>query len=308
MNAERIADRPLVSILLTSYNRERYLGAAIDSVLAQTYGCFELIVSDNCSTDRSVDIAREYARRDNRIRVSVNDRNIGQFENRWHAATLARGEYLKYHDSDDVMYPHCVETMVRALQGEPRAAFALSGSRAWPGGPCPMLLTPKLAYEREFLGGGAFHLGPAAAMFRTEAFRELGGFPIAGVASDYLFWLDACAKVSMLLVSGDLFYYRIHPGQLLADPRIQVEYAKATSAAWTKLHSPDCPLDDATREQAKRNFVYIQARGIVRRVRRGDFAGAAMIVKYAGIRAADWIRYLRPPRRSETAGVPMVTA
>jgi glycosyltransferase involved in cell wall biosynthesis len=308
MTADVMIERPLVSVLLTSFNRERYIAESIESVLAQTYERFELIVSDNCSTDRSAAIASEYARRDCRIRVYVNERNIGQFENRWHAATLARGDYLKYHDSDDVMYPHCLETMVRALHAEPRAAFALSGSRAWPGGPCPMLLTPRLAYEREFLGGGVFHLGPAAAMFRTEAFRELGGFPIAGVASDYLFWLDACARATVLLVPGDLFYYRIHAGQLLADPRVQVEYAKATSVAWAKLHSLDCPLDDATREQAKRNFVYVQGRGIVRRLRRGDFAGAAMILKYAGIRAADWLRYLRPPRRSESAGVPMVTA
>jgi len=308
MSADAAIDRPLVSVLVTSYNRERYLGVALESVLAQTYREFELIVSDNCSSDRSVEIARQYAQRDGRIRVSVNDRNIGQFENRRHAATLARGEYLKYHDSDDVMYPHCLETMVRTLQAEPRAAFALSSSRAWPGGPCPMLLTPRLAYEREFVGGGVFHLGPAAAMFRTHAFRELGGFPVAGVASDYLFWLDACAKVSVLLVPGDLFYYRIHPGQLLADPRIQVEYAKATSVAWAKLHAPECPLDDPTREQAKRNFVYVQARGVARRLRQGDLAGAAMIVKHAGIRGTEWIRYLRPPRRSETAGVPVVTA
>ena len=304
----RPTDRPLVSVLLTSYNRERYLAESIESVLAQTYDCVELIVSDNCSTDRSAEIARDYARRDTRVRVSVNDRNIGQFENRWHAATLARGEFLKYHDSDDVMYPHCLETMVRALRNEPRAAFALSGNRAWPGGPAPMLLTPALAYEREFLGGGVFHLGPASAMFRTEAFRALGGFPIAGVASDYLFWLDACAKVSVLLVSGDLFYYRIHPGQLLADPRVQVDYAKATGTMWAKLNASDCPLDDASREQAKRNFTYVQARGVVRLLRRGDVSGAAMIVKHAGIRAADWVRYLRPPRRSETAGVPVVTA
>src|SRR5207245_549953 len=104
----------------------------------------------------------------------VNERNLGQFKNRHVAASLARGTFLKYHDSDDVMYPHCLAVMVDALEREPSAAFALSGSRPWPGGPCPMLLTPRLAYEREYLGGGLFHLGPACALFRTEAFRDLG--------------------------------------------------------------------------------------------------------------------------------------
>jgi glycosyltransferase involved in cell wall biosynthesis len=140
---------PLVSVLVTSYNREAFIAEALDSVLRQTLADFELIVSDNGSTDRTVAIAREYERRDRRIRVSVNERNLGQFENRRQVASLARGRYLKFHDSDDVMYPHCLATMAAPLEAEPRAGFALSGSRHWPGGPCPMLLTPTLAYERE---------------------------------------------------------------------------------------------------------------------------------------------------------------
>jgi glycosyltransferase involved in cell wall biosynthesis len=299
---------PSVSVLLTAFNRERYVAAAIESVLAQTYSDFELIVCDDRSTDRTAEIAESYARRDDRIRVVVNERNLGQFENRRRAASIARGVYLKYHDSDDLMYPHCLAVMVRALEGEPRAAFALSGSHHWPGGPCPMLLTPKLAYEREFLGSGLFHLGPAAALFRADAFRGLGGFPLAGVASDYLFWLDACAKVNVLLVPADLFYYRIHSGQELSDPRAEIDYAKASRAAWVKLHADDCPLDDRRREQAKRNFVYVQARGIVRRLRRGNFGAAAGIVRHAGLGMSAWLRYLRPPHRTNRAGTPVTSA
>ena len=108
--------------------------------------------------------------------------------------------------------------MVEPLEAEPRAAFALSGPRSWPGGPCPMLLTPRLAYEREFLGSGLFQQGPASALFRAEAFRALGGFPEINYAGDYLFWLHACTTVNVLLVPGDLFYYRIHPGQEIANP------------------------------------------------------------------------------------------
>jgi glycosyltransferase involved in cell wall biosynthesis len=299
-----MAASPLISVLLTSYNREQYLAESIESVLAQTQRDFELIISDNCSTDRTIEIAREYERRDDRIRVSVNERNLGQFENRRHAASLARGRYLKYHDSDDVMYPHCLAVMVEALEAEPRAGFALSASRYWSGAPCPMLLTPTLAYEREFLGTGVFHLGPAAAMFRTEVFRDLGGFPLAGVASDYLFWLSACTKVNVLLVPGDLFHYRIHPGQLLADPRIDVEYAKAASVTWAMLNSEACPLDAAGREQAKRNFMYIAARESYRYLRRRRFASAVAVIRHAGVTPVEWVRYLRPPRRSNWAGTP----
>jgi Glycosyl transferase family 2 len=299
---------PAISVLLTVYNREHYIAPSIESVLAQTYTDFELIICDDGSSDATRAIAGKYAKQDARIRLVVNERNLGQFENRRHAASLARGAYLKYHDSDDVMYPHCLDTMLRALAAEPRAAFALSGSHHWPGGPCPMLLTPRLSYEREFLGSGLFHLGPSAALFRGEAFRELGGFPLAGVASDYLFWLDACAKVNVLLVPADLFYYRIHSGQELSARGVEREYATAARVAWARLHSDECPLDDVSREQAKRNFVYVQARGIVRRVRRGNFAAAAAILRHAGLGTSAWLRYLRPPRRTSLAGTPVTTS
>jgi hypothetical protein len=294
----------MISVLLTSYNRERYIAESIESVLAQTCRDFELILVDDCSTDRSAEIAREYSRKDDRIRVIVNPTNVGQFQNRRLAASLARGQYLKYHDSDDVMYRHCLAVMVEALDAEPRAGLALSGSRDWPGGKCPMLLAPSLAYEREFLGSGLFHLGPASAMFRTDVFRELGGFPMAGVASDYLFWLEACTKVNVLLVPGDLFYYRVHAGQEISSPTSALQYAQSAGAAWTMLNSSRCPLAAEMRERAKRNFVYGQARGAFRHFRRRHFAASAAIVRHSSLSVIDWLRYLRPPRRSASAGTP----
>jgi glycosyl transferase family 2 len=298
------SNQPLVSVLVTAYNREAYIAEALESVLAQTMGDFELIVSDDCSTDGTVGIVEAYARRDPRIRLSVNPRNFGDYANRRQAATLARGRFLKYHDSDDVMYPHCLAVMVDTLLHEPTAAFALSASHNWPGGPCPMLLTPRLAYEREFLGSGLFQLGPASALFRTDEFRALGGFPLEGVASDYLFWIAACAKVNVLLVPGDLFHYRLHAGQEVANPANGVPYARATASAWRMLNSPECPLTGDSLERAKRNFTFVQARGVYRLLKRRRFASAAAIVRHAGLSAADWARYLRWPRRSADAGTP----
>jgi hypothetical protein len=295
---------PLVSVLLTSYNREAFIAESIESVLAQTLADFELIVSDDQSSDGTVAIANDYARRDSRIRVSINERNLGDYPNRNHVSSLARGRFLKYHDSDDVMYRHCLQAMAEPLAAEPRAAFALSASAYWPGGPCPMLLTPSLAYEREFLGSGLFHLGPGSAMFRTEVFRELGGFPLAGSASDYLFWLEACTKVNALLVPGNLFHYRVHAGQELTSPKSSLEYAQSLGAAWTMLNSPRCPLAAETREQAKRNFAYSQARGAFRHFRRRHFASSAAIVRHSRMSVIDWLRYLRPPRRRASAGTP----
>jgi len=179
----------LVSVLLTAYNREEYVAASIESVLAQNCGDFELIVTDDRSSDGTLSIAREYERKDPRVRVHANERNLGDYGNRNYAASLARGEFLKFHDSDDIMYPHCLEVMVRYLSATPSAAFALSAHRAWGGAPCPIISTPHLSYQREFLGFGMFNQGPANALFRTETFNRLGGFADLGPHSDLAFWL-----------------------------------------------------------------------------------------------------------------------
>jgi hypothetical protein len=206
------------------------------------------------------------------------------------------------------MYRHCLATLVEMLEAEPTAAFALSGGRNWPGGPCPMLLTPALAYEREFLGSGLFHLGPPSALFRTHSLRELGGFPDAGVASDYLFWLRACARVNVVLAPADLFFYRIHSGQELTATGSALAYARARGRAWEMLNSPECPLRGRALEQAKRNFVFSIVREAYHHARQGRYRAAAAVLRFVGLGAVEWLRYLRRPRRSTAAGTPLVTA
>ncbi|HEV2714429.1 MAG TPA: glycosyltransferase family A protein, partial [Terriglobales bacterium] len=95
---------PLVSVLMTAYNREKYIAEAIESVLASNFKDFELIIVDDCSKDRTAEIARRYTS-DSRVQVHVNEKNLGDYPNRNRAASLARGKYLKYLDSDDVIYP-----------------------------------------------------------------------------------------------------------------------------------------------------------------------------------------------------------
>ena len=69
--------RPAVSICIPTFNGAKYLRECVDSVLAQTHPDFEVLIVDDCSSDDSVAIAEDYARRDSRVRVSVNDRNLG---------------------------------------------------------------------------------------------------------------------------------------------------------------------------------------------------------------------------------------
>jgi hypothetical protein len=296
------AGTPLVSVLMTAYNRESFIGAAIESVLTQWWSDFELIVVDDGSSDRTLEIAREYERRDARVRVYANQRNLGDYGNRNHAASLARGRFLKFHDSDDIMYAHCLSVMVPALQAQPRAAFGLTRSRAWPGARVPVLLTPKQAYQREFLGYGLFMCGPSGALFRADMFRELGGFHDFGPPSDAVFWIRACARYPVLLLPADLFYYREHEGQSVRAPDVAVQYASVPAHMWKALAAVDCPLDEPERTIARQNLAFTTAKSIWRAARAGDFGLAWRRVEACEITAGEWLRYLRPPRRSAVAG------
>ena len=296
---------PQVSVLMTAYNRAPYIASSIESVLAQTFSDFELLITDNCSTDGTFDIAKRYEGLDSRIRVVLNERNLGQFGNRNRAAELARGPLLKYHDSDDLMYPHCLAVMVPMFLSEQSAGFGLSTGRYWPGGPCPMLLTPRMAYQREFLGDGMFQAGPGGSIFRTEVFKALGGFVDEGAPSDHLFWMRACTKVNVLLMPGDLFWYRMHPQQEFQSITAQLQMAKMPGLIWEALRAPECPLTAEEREQARCNRAYHLAKRTLQDVRRGRWRIAAERLRLSKMTAGDWLRYLRRPKRHAFAGTPL---
>ncbi len=293
---------PVVSVLMTAHNREDYIAESIESVLAQTFTDFELIVVDDGSTDGTVEVVTRYLK-DPRVRLIRNERNLGDYPNRNHASTFARGEFMKYHDSDDVMYPNCLEIMVRGLRAFPSAAFALSGNRGWPGGRVPMLLTPRMSYQREFLGSGLFNQGPASALFRTHAFHELGRFPVAGVHSDTQFWATACARRSIVLVQVNLFYYRVHGGQELhaSGPCTS---AVADGLMFRALDAPECPLEADEREQAKRNLAWGFIQRAMHDLREGHPRLALYRLRKSTLSLAEWFRYARRPRRATEAGSP----
>ena len=286
----RETNAPLVSVVMTAYNRADLIGESIESVLHQSFTDFELIVVDDGSTDETVAIASRYLS-DPRVRLHRNERNLGDYPNRNQAAAFATGRFLKYHDSDDVMYSHCLHVMVSSLLAEPRADFAVTSGRSWPDGAVPMLLTPRLAYEREFFSTGIFQHGPACGLFKTDFFRAIGGFPEHGGASDYLFWFKACAAGRTLLVAGDLFYYRIHAGQMLQREQNIIEYASARRIAWGLLLSAECPLTGRALECAKTNFVYTLARDIYYQLRDGNFGAARAL--FRSLDVSVWVRYMR---------------
>jgi hypothetical protein len=125
-----------------------------------------------------------------------------------------------------------------------------------------------------------------------------------GVASDNIFWLNACKSENVLLLPGSLFWYRYHPGQELVSEKARQAYALANRYSWEVLNSPDCPLEPAEREQAKRNWVWVLGKRILADVFRFDFKNAWRLFSNAGLSFGDWLRYFRRQRRDVFAGTP----
>jgi glycosyltransferase involved in cell wall biosynthesis len=138
-NALRPAAPPRVSIGLPVYNGERYLRLAIDSLLAQTFTDFELVISDNASSDASEAICREYAARDPRVRYYRNARNIGGSRNHNRVVELSVGEYFVMGAHDDLREPDYLRSTVEVLDADPSCVICFTRTR-WideEGGPLP---------------------------------------------------------------------------------------------------------------------------------------------------------------------------
>lgn len=103
---------PLVSVIMPAYNSGNTISRAIQSVLAQTYKRFELLVIDDGSTDNTVDIVNFYMKTDSRIVLLRNPRNLGVAASRNHGCRKAQGEYLAFLDSDDVWFEDKLEKQV----------------------------------------------------------------------------------------------------------------------------------------------------------------------------------------------------
>lgn len=234
-------DIALVSVLMTSYNREKYIAAAIESVLASSYGDFELIVTDDGSSDRTVAIVREYAEKDPRVRLYINDRNLGDYGNRNRAASYALGKYLKYVDADDYIYPWGLEILVRTMEQFPDAGWGLCSLEQYKARPFPFQLSPKAAYEYNYDGPGLFHKAPLSSIIKKEAFDGVGGFADIRMAGDFEMWHRLAQKYPVVLMPHGMVWYREHEEQEMNSHRKYLAVYESVKARY--LMTRDCPLD-----------------------------------------------------------------
>lgn len=175
---------PLVSIVTPVYNGADYIRECIESILAQTYPNWDYTIVNNVSTDRTREIAQEFAARDPRIRILENAVHVGVVENHNHAvrAISPESKYCKVVDADDWLYPDCLKQMVELAEDNPSVgivgAYGLFGTRvAWQGLP----YTTRVVNGRDLcrlslLGKLAVFGSPTSTLLRASLVRSRDPF------------------------------------------------------------------------------------------------------------------------------------
>jgi glycosyltransferase involved in cell wall biosynthesis len=183
---------PLVSIITPVYNNAEHIGECIESVLTQTYQNWDYTIVNNCSTDASGEIARQYAARDPRIRVHHNDRFLRAVPN--HSNALRRispeSKYCKIVFADDWIFPRCIEEMVAVAEENPSVgivgAYGLEETRRgslredvimWAGLPYPSSRVPGREVCRRLFLHGTYVFGTSTSLlYRSDLVRARDPF------------------------------------------------------------------------------------------------------------------------------------
>jgi glycosyltransferase involved in cell wall biosynthesis len=237
---------PLVSVLMTSYNREKYIATAIESVLASTYTNLELIIVDDRSKDSTVSIANSYADKDDRVRVYVNEQNLGDYKNRNQAASYAKGKYIKYVDADDYIYPWGLQILVETLESFKEAGWGLCSIEQNIDRPFPFQLSPAEAYAYHYEGPGLFHKAPLSAIIKKSCFDAVGGFSPIRMAGDFDMWHRLAQLYPVVLMPHGIVWYRKHSEQEMSHYQ---DYVRVYDKLTLQYLQKSCPLSSEKRSR-----------------------------------------------------------
>lgn len=210
-----------VSVILTSYNHEKYIGEAIRSVLAQTYTDWELIIVDDCSTDNSLSIINSFC--DERITVIACDENLRQ--RNWLTAILktAKGKYIAIHHSDDIWMPQKLEKQVKFLDGNPNygAVFTLvdfideegkknrESKNYYTNGVFSVNNKSRFEWLNFFFKRGNALCHPSV-MIRKQLYEELGFVEYGyGQIFDFTQWIKLCMNTEIWVIQEELVNFRL---------------------------------------------------------------------------------------------------
>jgi glycosyltransferase involved in cell wall biosynthesis len=213
-------EHPTVSIAIPLYNCESHIRETIESVLAQTYTNFELVVLDDQSTDRSAEIVQSF--KDPRIRYELNPERLGFFRNWNRCLEVMSGTYCKLLPHDDPMEPSCIEEQVRILEAYPDVELVHCARKIVD--PDGNILARRSPRESEgvkesadslkrIVRSGTNPIGePASVMFRKDTMKRIGGFSDADMYSiDIEFWSRLLGEGKRYYIDKFLCSFRVWP-------------------------------------------------------------------------------------------------
>jgi len=200
-----------VSVVMATYNGEEFIREQLDSILNQTYPIYEIIIHDDCSTDSTVGIIREYISKHDIIKLRVNDSNIGVNENFRRATMEATGDLICFSDQDDIWFPDKVEKQVNAI-----GSNAMCYSYHFQG--CDMdhkiLVKHKCAPERQMFNAIVGH-----SMMLKSSFIQNGDSWFDCGYFDQWISVYAHLKGGVSVVEEPLNLHRKHAGQASSSPK-----------------------------------------------------------------------------------------
>ncbi len=227
-------EKPLLSVVIPSYNHEKFIGQAIDSVLAQTYDNLELIIIDDGSKDNSVELIKSYT--DKRITLVVQE-NAGAHNAINKGLEIARGEYLAILNSDDLFDKKRFEIMIKEMQKHKNVGFSCSyiqvidseGNKlgikeGWKNMEPWLVEHP----EKSFKATDDFALNLIMSnftsttsnfLFTRELYEKIGGMRNLRFAHDWDFALRAAEVTECLMIEKPLIEYRIHNSNTISSNR-----------------------------------------------------------------------------------------
>lgn len=212
----------MVSIIIPVYNVEKYVGEALKSVLAQTYKDFEVIVVDDCGTDRSMKVVEEIAEKSPCVHILHHERNRGLSAGRNTGIEAAKGDWLYFFDSDDILAPECINNLVSLAEVHPDAEIIVGQYDEFKEGEAyhqARLKQQGAVFEGDVIGSYLEDRVPTTAwnkLVRKDFLVKNHLFFEEGLVHEDALWsfLTLCL-VSKVVVSDDITYHYLQrPGSL----------------------------------------------------------------------------------------------
>ena len=173
---ERVEGDEKVSIIMPVYNAENQLHIAVDSLLNQTWQNIDVIIVDDCSPDKTFEVAQSYAARDARVIAIRQEQNAGAYRARNKGLTIASGDFITTHDSDDWSHPQKLETQIKEFRARPNLKGVCTH---W------IRTNSDLTFTQNWRPNNALtHWSHSSFMFRREVVEELGGWDNVRIGAD----------------------------------------------------------------------------------------------------------------------------